>query len=243
MNITTLARKLEPYIRKMIREMLGDFELGGVSGGLTWIQGTGIPEEDKEGNSRGYHSIDMQLGRSADDEVASGSNSAILCGYDNKASAKMSIAAGYGAYADNQNQFAIGYSNRDTPHGDAQCSRFFDYNVMYPDNSWQTFASFSIRTDTAWTFLAQIVGIESGAARSYSYQIIGCIENDGGTTSLLGSTVTTIYEDDANFNVQAVADDGYDRLAFQVTDSGDNSRESKWVVHMITAEASYDATG
>ena len=239
--LSTLARRLWPYISTYVRQMIGDNSVSGTAGGdITWIQGTAIPEEDALG-TRGTNSIDFQISRDADTEIASGTESAILWGNANKASATRSAAAGFGAYADNTYQFAIGESYRDTPHGDAQGSRFFGMDIITVDNTWQTFASFEIRTDTTWSFMALLVGIEAGAANSYAYQILGAVENDGGTTSVLGQTVTTIYEDDANFNARAVADDANDEIEFQVTDTGNNGRDSKWSVHMITAEATEDA--
>jgi len=228
---------------------------------MTWIQGTGVPEDDASGN-RGTGSIDLQVGSHDDSEVAAGDYSAILGGTTNTIIAgcdggvilggqsntvgdggtggDYSVAFGSGAIAHNDNMMAFGQSMY--VNGDAQCEWYTRSGDMSGiDNNWNTFASFDIPTDTTWTFLALIVGIAEGAAESFSYKIEGCIENDGGTVTLLAQTVTTIYEDDASYNVQAIANDGANELEIQVTDSDNSGNDTYWHVNLQASSVTWAA--
>ena len=42
-----------------------------------------------------------------------------------------------------------------------------------------------IATDTVWTFDVLVTGTMQGCAESWSYGLVGCIENDGGATTML----------------------------------------------------------
>ena len=67
------------------------------------------------------------------------------------------------------------------------------------------------------------MGTTSGCTKSFGFKIQGVLENDGGTTSLLASTVTTIYDtDDTSFDARANANNVADTLEIQIqdTDSG-----------------------
>ena len=79
-TITSLYKKLEPLVRRTIRDMLGEGVKSGNESGLTWIQGTAIPEEDKSGN-RGTDAIDLSLQRTDGTEVAQGNRSFMMGGY------------------------------------------------------------------------------------------------------------------------------------------------------------------
>ena len=68
------------------------------------------------------------------------------------------------------------------------------------------------------------------------------IENDGGTTTMLASNVTTLYDtDDTDFDAQAVADDTNDALLVQVKDATSGSDTVRWVARVTTAEVTYPA--
>ena len=119
-QLTTLARRLEPFIRKMIREMIGEMKSGSTAlDNLTYIHGTGFPQDDKTGN-RGTWAVDLQLQRSYDTEVASGDLSTILGGYENKITTDgdYSAAMGGGAIVDTPNRFTnsqYGFEPGDSP--------------------------------------------------------------------------------------------------------------------------------
>ncbi|MBW2561864.1 MAG: hypothetical protein JRE40_13555 [Deltaproteobacteria bacterium] len=90
--------------------------------------------------------------------------------------------------------------------------------------------------DTVWTFEILIVGTTQGCAKSFGFHINGVIENDGGTTTLLASNVTTLYDtDDTDFDAQVAADDANDALLIQVKDSTSGSDVVRWVAHLRAA--------
>lgn len=89
------------------------------------------------------------------------------------------------------------------------------WNVAWTTARFQ----FPIIQDSIWTFLIYISATERGCANSHSFKIEGCIENDGGNTTMLASTVTNIYRDVATKEIQAVADNANDRLAIQFRDT------------------------
>ena len=96
---------------------------------------------------------------------------------------------------------------------------------------------FPIISDSIWTFLIYVSATERGCANSHSFKIEGCIENDGGVTTMLASTVTNIYRDVATKECQAVADNANDRLAIQFRDTG--GPDATWTnvqISMFTVE-------
>ena len=97
----------------------------------------------------------------------------------------------------------------------------------------------TIDTDTTWTFEILVVGQDAGATNAFSYRIEGACRNDGGTTTLLASTVTTVYEDIATFDARVTADDPNDALLIEVQDSAGGSDTVRWVANVRTSEVSY----
>lgn len=262
MKLSDLGSDLEYDIIKLIKQIIGDrqFDTSSNTGDLTWIQGTPVPVDDASGN-RGSDAIDLQLWTDQDTEVAGGDYSGILCGGENtiesqgdgaailggfnnyigdgSAGGDFSLAAGTGAIAISDHQFAFGsyYS----VYGDAQASWHTQSSTMAITDSWNDLFSFDVPTDTTWTFLALITGIRQGATESFSYKVEGCIENDGGTVSLLASTVTTIYEDDASYALQAVADDSSNELEFQLQDTDNSGASSRWHCALHVSEIAWAA--
>jgi len=86
-----------------------------------------------------------------------------------------------------------------------------------------------VASDTTKLFDILIVARRTDANdESAAYRLTGCIDNNGGTTALVGSvTKTVIAEDTAGWDVDAVADDENDRLAVKVT--GENAKTINWV--------------
>ena len=71
------------------------------------------------------------------------------------------------------------------------------------------------------------------AARSSSesagYKIEGVIKNDGGTTSLVGTAIKTVFaEEDTSWDCTVSADNTNDALTFIVT--GDATDDVDWVI-------------
>ena len=87
--------------------------------------------------------------------------------------------------------------------------------------AWTTVRfQFPIIEDSIWIFLLYVAATEKGCVNSHAWKVEGVIENDGGNTTILASTVTNIYRDVATKECQVVADNANDRLAIQFRDTG-----------------------
>jgi len=97
-----------------------------------------------------------------------------------------------------------------------------------------------IAASSAWTFEVMITGLTQLAAQQWSYHIIGMIERDNaGNTTLAASTVTTIFESDANYDAQVVADNVNEALEVQVRRTGGVDYNVNWTATIRTAEGGY----
>jgi len=93
----------------------------------------------------------------------------------------------------------------------------------------------TIATNTTWMFSAMVAA--RSATESAGYKIEGVIKNDGGTTSLVGVAVKTVFaEEDATWDITVEADDTNDALVFKVT--GDSADSVVWEVTANKTEAS-----
>ena len=93
----------------------------------------------------------------------------------------------------------------------------------------------TIATNTTWMFSAMVAA--RSATESAGYKIEGVIKNDGGTTSLVGIAVKTVFaEEDATWDITVEADDTNDALVFKVT--GDSADSVTWEVTANKTEAS-----
>ena len=147
-------------------------------------------------------------------------------------------AIGYGAeisIANGQFTHSCGYfSNR----GDAQVSRFV-LKVTTTDASATALeaegvTALPVPTDTTWGFVAHVVGRRTDADdESAFYRVEGCVDNNGGTTALVGSvTITTIAEDNAAWNATAGATSGGLRIYAQ----GEASKTINWVANVTLVQ-------
>ncbi len=192
--------------------------------------------------------------------VASGSASAVLCGVSNTASGakstvingdycaasgSYSTAVGKGAVAYIQGQIAQAGHYVDTA-GDAQLSRLSMYQQT--TNATQTelrvdgsLGYLTIASEHALGFTIYIFAARQdagGEGETWKYKLEGTIRNVGGTTSMEQAvTKTTIYEADANFDVDAVADNTNDRLAVKVT--GAASKTVRWIARLELEELNF----
>jgi hypothetical protein len=126
--------------------------------------------------------------------------------------------------------------------GDNQYSDYHLYRgVTHSNANWYTLfldgaaVLLTVALGQAMTFDCLIAGMGAGDI-AFSYRIVGAIKNAGGTTTLLASTVTTIYEDDADFDAQAVADDPNDALLIQVRDATSGGALVRWGAVVRCAE-------
>ena len=176
------------------------------------------------------------------DNTASGSRSAVLAGQFNQASGAGAVATGNSANASKDGQFAHSAGGF-AAVGDAQSSRMVVRNVttnssqteLYIDGSAAT-KRMSIVSDTAWAFNILLVARRTDADNeSAAYQILGCIDNNAGTTALVGTiTKSVIAEDNAGWDVTAEADNTNDALVVKVT--GENSKTIRWVASVWLTE-------
>lgn len=120
-------------------------------------------------------------------------------------------------------------------------------SVVHNDTGWHTLYQNTAGTllptlssNSVWTVTVLISGTTQGCTKSFAFRIDGAIENDGGTTTVLGQTVTTIYDtDDTSFDAQLAVDDSADTLLVQVSDSDGTGDTVKWTAVVISAETIY----
>lgn len=85
----------------------------------------------------------------------------------------------------------------------------------------------NINTDTTAMFSAMVAARSS--SESAGYKIEGVIKNDGGTTSLVGTAIKTVFaEEDTSWDCTVSADNTNDALTFIVT--GDATDDVDWVI-------------
>lgn len=144
------------------------------------------------------------------------------------------------------------YPTASPPGAGAQKGSGFNQDSWFSQNDyitdWAAAAAwttsrfeFPIIQDSIWGFLAYIVGTELGCANSYMWKIEGLVENDGGTTTILGSAVTNIYRDVATKEWQVVADDANDRLVFQYRDTaGADATDCNIQLSLLTMEVGFE---
>lgn len=173
--------------------------------------------------------------------TASGSAAAVGGGGNNTASGSYSAVPGglYGTASKyGQEAFAAGQF---AAAGDAQRSVYTLRNSTSNNTQTELFlngssARATIASDTTWAFRALIVARRTDAdGESAAYEITGCIDNNAGTTALVGSiTKTVIAEDTAGWDVTAEADNTNDALVIKVT--GENAKTIRWVATVWTTE-------
>jgi hypothetical protein len=195
--------------------------------------------------------------------TASGYYSGVLCGNNNSVSGNAGAAVGgYGNAVGQNSAVALGgyaavvrwigqvvnaTGNFAIP-GDAQgtIQTVLRRVVTHSTTGWTRLwvggdaGLLTIPADTALTFIIKLVGTTQGMAKVFSFIIEGAIKNDGGTTTLLASTVTTVYDtDDTSFDARVVADDTGDSLSIEVSDSDGGSDVVRWVATIQAVEVSF----
>lgn len=99
---------------------------------------------------------------------------------------------------------------------------------------------FPIIEDSTWYFQCILNGTEPGCANSYTWELKGTIENDGGNTTLLWSAVTNHYRDVVTKEWQVIADNVNDRLVFQFRDTaGADPTDCNIQMSMFTVEVGF----
>lgn len=206
-------------------------------------QTNGALQADVDGDARGAYAIDLQQVRGSSDQVAAGDYS-LNAGRGNKPDGDYSITVGYGAHAELYAEFAHAAAPFSVC-GDAQRRVFVLRAVVdHDDGVWFTIYVggtdlMVVPEDSAWNFRIQLIGLTSGAAQRWSYDVRGTVVNDGGTVTVLESAVTTCYESDSAYDAQVVANATYDSLDLQVRRSGGTSYLIRWVAVVEVAQAEF----
>lgn len=173
--------------------------------------------------------------------TATGYVSSIGGGFFNLASGTYSsIAGGFRAVASKFGQHSHA-AGRFGANGDAQTSQYVLRNSTSNSAPAELFldgssARLTISADTTWVFDILIVARRTDAdGESAAYRFTGCIDNNAGTTALVGSvTKVVIAEDTAAWDADVTADDTNDALIITVT--GENAKTIQWVAFCRTVE-------
>lgn len=180
--------------------------------------------------------------------VVSGDGAVALGGISNYATGDHTVVSGVNSLADKRAQ-VVSSGGYFSATGDAQGTiqmvvrRDVTTHVL---NTWYGLwldgisEQMLIPASTAWTFRALVVGITADAAEQWGYDVYGLIERDAaGNTTMAAYAVTTIFESDANYNCQAVADDATEALEIQVRRTGGADYSVQWVATVRTAEVTH----
>lgn len=172
--------------------------------------------------------------------TASGYISAVIAGMYSTASGYHSIAFGrsakallYGKMAHASGRFSL---DGDVQRGDCVVRRSTTDATqaeLFLDGASSRIV---LPSDSTWAFNALVVARRTDADNeSAAYIISGCIDNNAGTTALVGTiTVTVIAEDTAAWDVTAEADNTNDALVIKVT--GEAAKTIYWAAHVRTVE-------
>lgn len=165
---------------------------------------------------------------------ATGNYSAISGGGFNQATGVASIGMGFRAIG----RFYGGLTHaagRFTVDGDAQRNVVVGRIQTTDASATEVFLDGSaqritLQNDSAYVFRGKIVARNTSASEVFGYIIEGVIKRDAtaASTTLVNSTVTTLYEDDAAYAVTLSADTTNGALKIEVTGAAGDT--VKWVV-------------
>ncbi len=150
------------------------------------------------------------------------------------------IAGGAYAKASHSGQFAHA-NGAFAAVGDAQSSLYVLHGTTSNGTQTEIFldgatARMTLSSGSTWVFSIFIVG-RSSANLSFGYRIDGVMDNNAGTTSILGTLDTKLLGNDHAWSVVAQADDTHDALVVKVT--GEASTNIRWVASVRTTEVIY----
>lgn len=173
--------------------------------------------------------------------VASAVGAAISGGGNNAASGSYSSVPGglYGS-ASKYGQ-RVQAAGRFAAAGDAQHGSYVLRNSTANNTPTELFldgssARLTLASDTTYAFSILLVARRTDAdGESAAYEFKGCIDNNAGTTALVGSvTKTVLAEDTAGWDADVTADNTNDALILTVT--GENAKTIRWVATVWTTE-------
>ena len=168
-----------------------------------------------------------------DTNTASGYYSTVSGGRVNAATADYStICGGRNAKADKYGQRTHA-SGMFAAQGDIQTSVLVARRSTTTATPAELFldgsaARCTIAADTTWAFRIMVVARRTDADNeSAAYEFVGCIDNNAGTTALVGSVTTTVVaEDTVGWDCAVTADNTNDALIITVT--GEANKTIRW---------------
>ena len=175
---------------------------------------------------------------SGDNCVAIGANAVVAEGP--KCTAADSVALGQNVTADDIGELAYA-SGWFAATSDAHISTFVLRNQTTDATQTEIFADgsagdISVPSDCSVSFRANIIARRTDVdGESAAYLLVGAIDNNAGTTALVGTiSKTVIGEDTAAWDVTATADDANDGINILVT--GEAAKTIRWVARTEIVE-------
>lgn len=188
----------------------------------------------------GYYSI-VGGGRQ---NTVSNYYAASLGGFGNEVSGLGAVSlGGNGASASKYSQVAIA-SGEFSVNGDAQISNLVARNSTTTATPAELFLDgasvrCTIATDTTWAFTITVVARRTDADNeSFAAKYEGCVDNNAGTTALVGTVTETVFGDDSGavWAVSVAADNANDAVV--ITATGEAAKTIRWVSRIELTEVS-----
>jgi len=180
--------------------------------------------------------------------AANGAYAGILAGKACTAGADFSMAGGNTADAHSRAMFArsagSGVSGSRSQFGLLHAYRLVTHSTtawfpLFLDGA-SAQLTFPVNSEV-WAFLIYIAGTTQNNTKTFAFKIEGVAKNDNvGATTLVASTVTTLYNaDDVSFAARVSIDDPNDALQIEVSDSDAASDAVNWTAFILLTEVGY----
>ena len=247
-KLSTLARRLEPYVRKWVREILGEND-GKSVGNITYIHGTGFPKLDElgtrgqknVGGDKDYRYSDFQLNRDNDDEVVGGEFGYILGGVANKTYWKAdSVIGGRGGYIVDNESWVMGNYFSTPGDGQTHWMIMFGEEYYYPSENWGPLYSYALEDHANHTMLfnAYFAGHDViDGSKCWHFMLDAVVTWNGtGTLSIVWQRSTEIYSSGDGVDVRIGAGYG-DGITYEAY--SDCYQGIRWFVHARISEISF----
>ena len=172
------------------------------------------------------------------DSTASGDFSSVIGGDNSEASGDYSTTFGEDALATDAYQIAHAHSSGTSPEspGRLQTSQRIDHTATSGTSPQKI--EFSVPNDSTWAYeLLLSARSDESTNVSAGWTASGVIENNGGTTALVGTGIgpTSIGDGSAGaWSVAIAADNTNDTLEITVT--GESGKDVDWVAYLRTVE-------
>lgn len=187
----------------------------------------------------GYaNTVSAQYATSVGFSNTSSGEASFTSGNGNTASSGYSIAGGYQSVANNYGMSSFA-SGRFSANGDAQlqeqilrCVTSNNTATLLTGDGVNASTSVALANDTTIAFDILIAARRTDADNeSASWRVTGCIDNNAGTTALVGTPTVTAQGDDSGgvWTITVQANNTSDTLEILAT--GENAKTIRWVAH------------